>query len=321
MPRGELVIFSGSANPALARDIGKILRVSLGPCETSRFSDGETRVKINCNVRGADVFIIQPTCMPVNEHLAELLFLMDACRRASADHVNAVIPYYGYGRQDRKEEGRVSLSAKLVANLITTAGADRVIAVDLHAGQIQGFFDIPVDHLLAQPILVNYINKHVGIDTGVVVSADVGRVKRARNFAERLGLPLAIVDKRRPAPNLSEVLHVVGDVNGRTAFIFDDMIDTAGTICNAAKAVVEHGARRVYACCTHAVLSGNARERLAEGPIEKIIVTDTIPQSDPGPLKNLVVCSVAPMIAEAISRIHTHRSVSEMFDQTADNEF
>jgi len=312
--RGELTVFSGSANPALAREICNILGVALGPCDTARFSDGETRVKINCNVRGADVFIIQPTCTPVNEHLVELLFFIDACRRASADHINAVIPYYGYGRQDRKEEGRVSLSAKLVANLITTAGADRVIAVDLHAGQIQGFFDIPVDHLLAQAILVEWIKKNVGIENTVVVSADVGRVKRARNFAEHLGLPLAIVDKRRPAANVSEVLHVIGDVNDRTVFIFDDMIDTAGTICNAAKAVVEYGAQHVFACCTHAVFSGGARHRLAEAPIEKIIVTNTIPQNNPAPLTNLVVCSVAPLIAEAISRIHTHRSVSEMFD-------
>jgi len=312
--RGDPIVFSGTANPALAREICDIGGMPLGPCDIARFSDGETRVKINANVRGADVYIIQPTCSPVNEHLAELLFLIDACRRASADRINAVIPYYGYGRQDRKEEGRVSLSAKLVANLITTAGADRVITVDLHAGQIQGFFDIPVDHLLAQPILVDHINKNIGMNNGVVVSADVGRVKRARNFAEHLGLPLAIVDKRRPAANLSEVVHVIGDVDGRTVFIFDDMIDTAGTIYNAAKAVVEYGAQRVFACCTHAVFSGNARERLAEAPIEKIIVTNTIPQNDPGPLKNLVVCSVAPMIAEAINRVHTHRSVSEMFD-------
>jgi len=311
---GDPIVFSGAANLALAQEICSILNVTLGACETARFSDGETRVKINRNVRGADVYIVQPTCMPVNEHLVELLFLMDACRRASAERINAVIPYYGYGRQDRKEEGRVSLSAKLVANLITVAGADRVITVDLHAGQIQGFFDIPVDHLLAQPILIDYIKKHIGIDNGVVVSADVGRVKRARNFAERLGMPLGIVDKRRPAANVSEVVHIVGDVAGRTVFIFDDMIDTAGTICNAATAVVEHGATRVFACCTHAVLSGNARERLAEAPIEKIVVTNTIPQNDPGPLKNLVVCSVAPMIAEAISRVHTHRSVSEMFN-------
>jgi len=312
--REDPIIFAGGANPALAHEICEILGVPIGACDTARFTDGETRVKINRNVRGADVYIIQPTCTPVNDHLMELLFLIDACRRASAARINAVIPYYGYGRQDRKEEGRVSLSAKLVANLITTAGADRVIAVDLHAGQIQGFFDIPVDHLLAQPILIEYINQYIGIDDGVVVSADVGRVKRARNFAERLSLPLAIVDKRRPAPQLSEVVHVIGDVRGRVAFIFDDMIDTAGTICNAATAAVEHGARRVFACCTHGVLSGGARERLAEAPIEKIIVTNTIPQDNAGPLKNLVVCSVAPLIAEAISRVHTHRSVSEMFD-------
>ncbi|KPL06106.1 ribose-phosphate pyrophosphokinase [candidate division BRC1 bacterium SM23_51] len=302
------------ANPALAQSICDALGVPLGACDTARFSDGETRVKINRNIRGADVYIVQPTCPPVNEHLTELLFLIDACRRASADRINAVIPYYGYGRQDRKDEGRVALSAKLVANLITTAGADRVITLDLHTGQIQGFFDIPVDHLLAQPILVDYISKHIGLDGAVVVSADVGRVKRARDFAERLHLPIAIVDKRRPAANVSEVVHIIGDVRDRVAIIFDDIIDTAGTVCHAANAVSRHGAQRVFACCTHAVFSGGARQRLADAAIEKIIVTDTIPQNDAGPLKNLVVCSVAPLIADAISRIHTHRSVSEMFD-------
>ncbi len=311
---GDPVIFSGTANPDLTQEICGILGVPLGACDIARFSDGETKVKINRNVRGCDVYIVQPTCMPVNENLAELLFLIDACKRASAERINAVIPYYGYGRQDRKEEGRVSLSAKLVANLITTAGANRVITVDLHAGQIQGFFDIPVDHLLAQPILINYIRKHIGIDDGVVVSADVGRVKRARNFAEHLGLPLAIVDKRRPAPNQSEVVNIVGDVEGRTAFIFDDMIDTGGTICNAARAVVKYGAPRVFVFCTHAVFSGDARKTLADAPIDRIVVTNTIPQKHTAPLTNLVICSVAPMIADAISRIHTHRSVSEMFD-------
>jgi len=310
----EPVVISGTANPSLTAEICQVLGVPVAPCDISRFSDSEIGVKINCNIRGADVYIVQPTCAPVNEHLAELLFLIDACRRASADRINAVVPYFGYARQDRKEEGRVSLSAKLVANLITVAGANRVITVDLHAGQIQGFFDIPVDHLLAQPILIDYVSKNIGIDDSVVVSADVGRVKRARNFAERLGLPLAIVDKRRPAADQAEVVNVIGDVEGRKALIFDDMIDTGGTICHAANAVVDRGALQVYGCCTHAVFSGEARQRLAEAPIEKIVITDTIPHSHPGPLKNLVVCSVAPMIAEAIKRIHTRQSVSEMFD-------
>jgi ribose-phosphate pyrophosphokinase len=309
----ELVVFSGSANPKLAKDICDVLGVSLGACDKARFSDGETRVKINRNVRGTDVFIVQPTCTPVNENLMELVFMIDACRRASAARINAVIPYFGYGRQDRKEEGRVSLSAKLVANLIQVARADRVIVVDLHAGQIQGFFDIPVDHLLAQPILIEYINEQLDVNESVVVSADVGRVKRARNFAENLRLPLAIVDKRRPAANVSEVVNIIGDVRDRNAIIFDDMIDTAGTICNAARAVVEHGAKKVYAFCTHAVFSGGAHERLADAPFEEIVITDTIPQGNPGPLTNLVVCSVAPLIAESIHRIHTHQSVSEMF--------
>jgi ribose-phosphate pyrophosphokinase len=307
------VVFSGTANPALTEEICAHLDLPVGPCDIARFSDGETRVKINANVRGADVYIIQPTSTPVNEHLAELLFLIDACRRASAARINAVIPYYGYGRQDRKEEGRVSLSAKLVANLITVAGADRVITVDLHAGQIQGFFDIPVDHLYAQSLLIDYIQENIGIENAVVVSADVGRVKRARNFAEDLQLPLAIVDKRRPAANVSEVMHIIGDVSGKTAIIFDDIIDTAGTIVNAARGVVDYGARRVIACCTHGVFSGGAYGLLAGAPIEQIIVTNTIQPIEPRPLDNLIVCSVAPLIAEAIDRVHTNKSVSEMF--------
>lgn len=308
------IVFSGSANRPLAEEICHTLGVPLGACDIERFSDGETRVKINRNVRGADVYIVQPTCPPVNEHLMELLFLIDACKRASAARINAVMPYYGYGRQDRKEEGRVALSAKLVANLIQTAGADRVISMDLHTGQIQGFFDIPVDHLLAQPILVDYINDHNGTDNAVVVSADVGRVKRARNFAERLHLPLAIVDKRRPAANVAEVVHIIGKVKSRVAIIFDDMIDTAGTICNAATAVLDHGAAKVHAYCTHGVFSGTALERLAAAPIEKIVVTNTIPQRADGPPENMIVCSVAHIIAEAIKRVHTHQSLSAMFD-------
>jgi ribose-phosphate pyrophosphokinase len=312
--REELVVFSGTAHPALAQEICEYLGVQLGECDTARFNDGETRVKINCNVRGADVYIIQPTCTPVNEHLMELLFQIDACRRASAARINAVLPYFGYARQDRKEEGRVALSAKLVANQIAVAGADRVITVDLHAGQIQGFFDIPVDHLSAQPILSDYIRERIGINQSVVVSADVGRVKRARNFAETLGLPLAIVDKRRPAAGVSEVVHIIGTVEDHVAFIFDDMIDTAGTICNAARAVMDHGAKWVFACCTHAVLSGAARQRLKESPIERTIVTNTIPQDNHGAQEHIVVCSVSPLIAEAISRVHSNRSVSELFD-------
>lgn len=307
------VVISGTASIKLVKEICEQLEIPPAPVETKRFSDGELWVKINENVRGRDVYIVQSTYTPANDHLMELLLLIDAAKRASADRVNAVVPYYGYARQDRKDQGRVALSAKLVANLITTAGADRMISLDLHAGQIQGFFDIPVDHLYAGPLLVEYMRDLV---TGsyVVVAPDVGSVKRARAFAERLNTSLVIIDKRRPEANVSEVMNVIGPVKGKKAILFDDLMDTAGTMCSAADALFEHGASEVYACCTHAVLSGAALERLRESKIQEVIVTNTIPQEARiEQLNKLRVVSVAPLIAEAIQRVHNHRSVSSLF--------
>ncbi len=310
--QSEPIIFSGSASSQLAQDICNFLKIPKGNLETTHFSDRETWVKINENVRGADVFVIQSTCTPANDHLMELLLIIDALRRASVQRVNAVIPYFGYARQDRKDQGRVALSAKLVANLITTAGAERVLTVDLHSGQIQGFFDIPVDHLLAAPLLVEYVKK-LNLENYVVVSPDVGNVKRARGYAERLDAPLVIIDKRRPSPNVSEVMNIIGDIAGRNVFIFDDMIDTAGTIVNAANALKENGARDVYACCTHPIFSGDALKIIAQSPLKEIIVTDTIPLNDKKPNDKIHVASVAPLLGEAIRRIHNHQSVSALF--------
>jgi ribose-phosphate pyrophosphokinase len=310
--QSEPIIFSGSASKQLTQDICNFLKLPKGNLETTHFSDEETWVKINENVRGADVFVVQSTCTPVNDNLMELLLIIDALRRASAQRVNAVIPYFGYARQDRKDQGRVALSAKLVANLITTAGAERVLTVDLHSGQIQGFFDIPVDHLLAAPLLVDYVKK-LNLENYVVVSPDVGNVKRARGYAERLDAPLVIIDKRRPRPNVSEVMNIIGEIVGRNVFIFDDMIDTAGTIVNAARALKEKGARDVYACCTHPILSGDALKRIAESPLKEAIVTDTIPVNNKKPIDKIHVVSVAPLFGEAIRRIHNHQSVSALF--------
>lgn len=305
------IIVSGTASTHLGAEIGRALDLPLGKVDIRRFSDGEMRVKINENVRGAQCFVVQSTCTPVHDNLMELLLLIDALRRASAGEVNAIIPYFGYARQDRKDEGRVALSAKLVANLITTAGADRVITIDLHSAQIQGFFDIPVDHLYAAPMLTNYILQR-GISDFVVVSPDVGNVKRARGYASRLASSLAIIDKRRPEPNVAEVMNIIGDVKDRNVFIFDDMIDTAGTLCGAAEALKQRGARDIYACCTHPVFSGPAKQRLADSCVKELIVTDTIPHLD-GSLSKLTVCSVAPLLAETIQRIHCNSSVSELF--------
>jgi ribose-phosphate pyrophosphokinase len=310
--QSEPIIFSGSASKQLTQDICNFLKLPKGNLETTHFSDEETWVKINENVRGADVFVVQSTCTPVNDNLMELLLIIDALRRASAQRVNAVIPYFGYARQDRKDQGRVALSAKLVANLITTAGAERVLTVDLHSGQIQGFFDIPVDHLLAAPLLVDYVKK-LNLENYVVVSPDVGNVKRARGYAERLDAPLVIIDKRRPRPNVSEVMNIIGEIVGRNVFIFDDMIDTAGTIVNAARALKEKGARDVYACCTHPILSGDALKRIAESPLKEAIVTDTIPVNNKKPIDKIHVVSVAPLFGEAIRLIHNHQSVSALF--------
>nr|WP_205664608.1 ribose-phosphate pyrophosphokinase [Ammonifex thiophilus] len=308
-----MLIFSGNANPKLAADICQYLGVPLGDCVVGRFSDGEIFVRINENVRGADVFVIQPTCSPVNENLMELLIMIDALRRASARRITAVIPYYGYARQDRKTRGREPITAKLVANLITAAGARRVLTVDLHAGQIQGFFDIPVDHLPAGPLLAQHLMAR-GLKDVVVVSPDVGGVVRARELAKRIGAPLAVIDKRRPEPNEAEVMNVIGPVQGKTAVMVDDIIDTAGTITKGAEALVAWGAKEVYVVCTHPVFSGQAVERLKTPAIKEIFVTDTIPLPPEKRLDKITVVSVAPLLGEVIIRIHEDLSVSKLFD-------
>jgi ribose-phosphate pyrophosphokinase len=309
-----LKVFTGSANPDLAQAIVQYMGIPLGEAMVSSFSDGEIQVEFRENVRGMDVFVIQSTCVPVNDHLMELLVMIDALKRASASRITAVIPYYGYARQDRKVASRAPITAKLVADLITAAGADRVLTVDLHAGQIQGFFDIPVDHLYAGPLMADAIRgNHLG-DESTVVSPDAGGVERARAFAKRLGSTLAIIDKRRDKPNESEVIHVIGSVEGRDAIIMDDMVDTAGTLVKSAVALQEAGARDIYACATHAVLSGISLERINNSPIVKLYVTDTIPA---GPkleaCPRLQVHSVGPLLGEAISRIHREDSLSELF--------
>jgi len=309
----KLKIFTGNANPALAAEICEYLGVPLGDSQVTRFSDGEIQVHINENVRGTDVFVIQPTCQPVNENLMELLIMIDAFRRASARRITAVVPYYGYARQDRKTRAREPITAKLVANLLTAAGARRVITMDLHAGQIQGFFDIPVDHLLAAPILAAYIRR-AGLENVVVVSPDVGGVTRARDLAERIRAPLAVIDKRRPEPNIAEVTNVIGPVGGKTAVIVDDIIDTAGTIVKAVEALLQFGARAVYVCCTHPVLSGPAVERLASCPVKEVIVTNTIPVTGEKEIDKIKILSVAPLLGEAIIRVHEDLSVSKLFD-------
>jgi len=309
----ELKLFSGNANPALAREICGHLGISLGEATVSSFSDGEIRVRIEENVRGADVFVAQSCCTPVNTSIIELLIMIDALKRSSAYRITAVIPYFGYARQDRKEQPRVPISAKLMADLITTAGADRVLTMDLHAGQIQGFFNIPVDHLYATPVLLDYINKRGAADL-VVVSPDAGGVERARAFAKRLQAQLAIIDKRREGPNNAQVMNIIGDVDGRNVLLLDDMIDTAGTIVQGAQACAEKGARMVWAGCTHAVLSGPALERLQESCLTEVVVTNTIPLNGKEQrCPKLRVLSVAPLLGEAITRIHSEESVSSLF--------
>ncbi|OIQ59299.1 ribose-phosphate pyrophosphokinase [Moorella thermoacetica] len=310
---GRLKIFTCNANPKLAEEIGAYLGVPLGAAKVKRFSDGEISVVIDESVRGEDVFVIQPTCEPVNDNLMELLIMIDALRRASARRITAVIPYYGYARQERKTRARDPISAKLVANLITAAGAHRVLTMDLHAAAIQGFFDIPVDHLTAVPILADYFNSK-GFDQAVIVSPDLGGVTRARNFAERIGAEIAIIDKRRPAPNVAEIMNLIGDVKNKTVIMIDDLIDTAGTICLGASALLEHGARAVYACCTHPVLSGPARERLMASPLQEVVVCNTIPVPEGKEIPKLHRLSVAPLLGEAIIRIHEDLSVSKLFD-------
>ena len=307
----NLKVFTCNANPKLAEEIASYLGISLGKSHVQNFSDGETNITIDESVRGCDVFIVQSTCAPVNDHLMELLIMIDAMRRASARRITVVMPYYGYARQDRKSRGREPITAKLVANLIVQAGANRILTMDLHAQQIQGFFDIPVDHLMAMPILADYY-RGLNIEDLVVVSPDMGGVTRARSLAEKLGVPLAIIDKRRPMPNVSEIMNIIGDINGKNVIMIDDIIDTAGTISNGAAALVERGAKSVYVSCTHAILSGPAYERLAKAPIKEIVTTNTIPASRE--FDKLTVLSVAPLMGEAILRIHNDDSVSEMFN-------
>ncbi len=308
---GNLKLFTGNANPELAQEIAEYLSVQLGNAQVKHFSDGEISIMIDESVRGSDAYIIQPTCTPVNNNLMELLIMVDALRRASAKRITAVLPYYGYARQDRKSRGREPITAKLVANLITQAGARRVLAMDLHAQQIQGFFDIPVDNLMAMDLLADYY-KHKEVDNLVVVSPDMGGVARARNLAERIGVPLAIIDKRRPRPNVSEVMNIIGDIEGKEVILVDDMIDTAGTITNGAQALMDRGAKCVDACCTHAVLSGPAIERIEKSPIQELVTTNTIPLGDKK-CDKIKVLSVAPIIGEAILRIHQDKSVSKLF--------
>jgi len=313
---GELVLTSGRANLRLSQEIAESLAMRLAETEVTEFSDGEVFVQVNENVRGADVFVIQPTCHPVNRNIMELLIMIDALKRASAFRITAVIPYYGYGRQDRKVQPRVPITAKLVADLITAAGAHRVLTMDLHAGQIQGFFNIPVDHLFAAPVLLQYLQDRRVQGAWkdlVVVSPDAGGVERARAFAKRLGTSLAIMDKRRTGANEAKIMHVIGEVRDRDVILLDDMIDTAGSITQAVQALRAEGARRILASCTHAVFSGQALERLERSDIEEVVVTNTIPLRDDQTCKKITVLSVAPLLGEAIRRIHTETSVSSLF--------
>ncbi|MBI2401059.1 MAG: ribose-phosphate pyrophosphokinase [Deltaproteobacteria bacterium] len=309
----RIKIFAGNSNKPLAQEICSHLGMELGKSDVRSFSDGEVNVDIQESVRGVEVYVLQSTCTPTNDNLMELLIMLDAFKRASAVSVTAVIPYYGYARQDRKVAPRTPISAKLVADLITAAGATRVVCVDLHAGQIQGFFNIPVDHIYATPVLLSYIKENF-IDDIVVVSPDAGGVERARAFAKRLGTNLAIIDKRRPRPNVSEVMNIIGDIEGKTAVLLDDMIDTAGTITQAAEALQKNGAKQVYACATHAVLSGPAMDRIEKSPIKELVVTNTIP-----PMKGVYQSakikrlSVGSLLGEAIKRIHCGESVSSLF--------
>ncbi len=309
----RLRLFSGSANVPLSQEVARYLGMDLGPMVRKQFADGELYIQIQESIRGCDVYLIQPTCQPVNTHLMELLIMIDACRRASARQITAVIPYYGYARADRKTAGRESITAKLVANLITEAGASRILAMDLHSAQIQGYFDIPFDHVYGSPVLLDYLASKQLSDI-VVVSPDVGGVARARAFAKKLNdAPLAIIDKRRQAHNIAEVMNVIGDVKGKTAVLVDDMIDTGGTICEGARILRKEGARQVYACATHAVFSPPAVERLSSGVFEEVIVTNTIPVPEEKRFDELTVLSVANLLGETIWRIHEDSSVSSMF--------
>ncbi len=307
-------ILTGSANPGLAREISEVLDLPVSSCTLGRFPDGEIDLKIDDDMRGGDVFVVQPTCPPVNENLMELLLLLDCLRRASADRITAVIPYFGYARKDRKDEGRVPISAKLVANMIVTAGAHRVLTVDLHASQIQGFFDVPVDHLYSKPVLEEEIQS-MDLENLVICSPDVGGIRLARAYSRTLNAGLAIVDKRRHSGEKTSVEHVIGEVAGRNVLLVDDMISTAGSITEAARVLLEHGAEKVIIAATHAVLCGPARQRLQDCPVETILVTNTIPVGGDLPRKVRTV-SIAPLLARAISRIHREESVSALFDES-----
>ncbi len=307
------IVFSGNSNPRLAQKICNYLNVPLGKAEVKTFSDGEIQIEINENVRSKDVFIVQSTCRPVNDTLVELLLMLDAFKRSSADRITAVIPYYGYARQDKKVAPRVPISAKLVADLITVAGAHRVITMDLHAGQLQGFFNIPVDNLYAQSAILEYIKKNFQ-DNLVIISPDAGGVERARAFAKRLHADLAIIDKRREAPNKAEAMAVIGDVKGKIAIILDDMVDTAGTLIEATHAVIDKGAKEVHACCAHPVLSGESINRLVDSPLKTLVVSDTIPLNDKASVCDKIkILSVADLIGEAIRRSHNGDSVTSLF--------
>ncbi len=312
----DIKIFAGNSNRALAEEIAEKIGLPLGMATVGKFSDGETAVNIGEVVRGSDVFVIQSTCAPVNDNLVELLIMIDALKRASAGRITAVIPYFGYARQDRKARARDPLSAKLVANLITTAGADRVLTMDLHTPQLQGFFDIPVDHLLGVPVMAKYFQeKFTDTSDVVAVSPDVGSVTRTRKFAEWLEIPIAIIDKRRPKANVSEVMNVVGDVNNKRVVLIDDLIDTAGTITNGAQALMEMGAKEVYACCTHGVLSGPACDRIENSCIRELVTLNTIPLPEGKPTGKITALSIAAIFAEAIERIYGDISISTIFTQ------
>jgi len=308
----ELKIFTGSAHPALGEAIARSLGVPLGRAHLDRFSDGEVWFQIQDNVRGADVFVVQPTSPPVNENVMEMLLMLDAFKRSSASRLTAVVPYYGYARQDRKDKPRVPISAKLVADLLSAAGSDRILTMDLHAAQIQGFFDIPVDHLFAAPVIMDYVWS-LELPDLTVVSPDAGGVERARAYAKRLEATLAIVDKRREQPNVAEVHHVIGEVEGCTALIVDDIVDTAGTLTKVAEAIKGAGAREVFASSSHAVLSGNAIDRIAKSPVSKLIVTDSIPLAPEKRIDKIVVLSIADLLAKAIRNIHEETSVTSLF--------
>ncbi len=311
---GTIKVFAGNASKKLAEDICSQLDLQLGQSEVSRFSDGESAISIKETVRGCDVFVIQSTCSPVNDNLMDLLIMIDALKRASAGRITAVIPYFGYARQDRKARARDPISAKLVADLLQSAGANRVLTMDLHSNQLQGFFNIPVDNLMGMPVLAKYFSQYGLPDDLIVVSPDMGSVSRARALASKFNVPMAIIDKRRPKANVMEVMNVIGEVRGRTCLMIDDMIDTAGTICQGAQALVDNGAKEVIACCTHAVLSGPAIERLKNSVLSKVVVLDTIPLADEKKIDKIEVVTISHLFAEAIERVYTDLPVSKLYD-------